>query len=201
MISAHIIKEQYKRMPDPELIRFAENESQKITPESFYALQSEFIARGLDTTLFDTAQTDRDITKALKLSQFESETAEAFSEAIWKFAFDEKEKGIANAEIYESLVKKQVGEDAASMLLLTMETRAKDLVEEYDTQIIIGWLFCFGGVLLLGYSINYNISRPSLLAWGALLVIGGFIRLIMCYPKKLKFKTIVNEIEKEKQEE
>ena len=93
MIELDIIKEQYKRMPDEELILFAKNESQHLTIESFHLLVSEFELRNLDIGVLESVEIDKALSDLNKQSAFEKSTAIEYTEMIWKFAFDEKEKG------------------------------------------------------------------------------------------------------------
>jgi hypothetical protein len=128
-------------MPDEELMRFAVNEAQKLTIQSFHLLKSEFETRNLDLSIIETVQAEKDLAEATKLSEFEKTTAFEFTETIWRFAFDEKEKGKSNQEIYEALLQKKITDDYAYMLIASMEPKAKELVDSFDTDIIVGWIF------------------------------------------------------------
>lgn len=57
-------------MPDEEIIRFAQNESQDLTLDSFHLLKSEFEARCLDLTVIESAQVDKQLAEAMKISEF-----------------------------------------------------------------------------------------------------------------------------------
>ena len=201
MIDVKIVKEQYERMPDEELVRFAVNEAQKLTIESFHLLKSEFENRNLDLSIIETVQTEKDLTEAAKLSQFEKTTAFEFTETIWQFAFDEKEKGKSNQEIYEALLQKNITDNYAYMLIASMEPKAKELVDSFDTDIIVGWIFTIAGALLLLYTLNADTIHAAFLIWGTIMLLGGIIRLAVRYTKKRKFQTIVNNIETEKETE
>jgi hypothetical protein len=197
MIELKIIKEQYQRMPDDELIRFAENESKNLTIDSFHLLKAEFEIRNLDLHVIESAQVDRELAEATKLSSFEKETAIKFEETIWKFAFDEKEKGKANGEIFNSLLRKNISEECAYMLIESIESSAKEQVEHFDIQIIVGWILIVCGCAFFFLMLNSAIL-PNIAIWGILLAVGGIIRLFVCYNKKRKFQTILNNIEDEK---
>jgi hypothetical protein len=51
MISLNVIKEQYARMTNDELMHFAKNESQRLTIDSFGLLLEEFQTRNLDISI------------------------------------------------------------------------------------------------------------------------------------------------------
>ena len=108
MVLLKIVKEQYQRMPDDELMQFAMNESKNLTIESFHLLKAEFEIRNLDIGILESVQIDRELAEAIKVSDFEKQIAEAFTETIWKYTFDEKEKGKSNEEIFNSLKKKRL---------------------------------------------------------------------------------------------
>jgi hypothetical protein len=197
MIELKIVKEQYQRMSDDELIRFAENESKSLTIESFHLLKAEFEIRNLDLHIIESAQVDKELEEATKLSAFEKETAIKFEEAIWKFVFDEKEKGKANGEIFNSLLRKNISEESAYMLIESIESSAKEQVEHFDIQIIVGWVLIACGCVFFFLMLNSAIL-PNIAIWGILLAVGGIFRLFVCYDKKRKFQKILNNIEDER---
>ncbi len=197
MIELKIVKEQYQRMSDDELIRFAENESKNLTIESFHLLKTEFEIRNLDIQVIESAQVDKELEEATKLSAFEMQTAIKFEESIWKFAFDEKEKGKANDEIFNSLLRKNISEEYAYMLIESIESRAKEQVEHFDIQIIVGWVLIACGCVFFFLMLN-SATLPNVAIWGILLAAGGIVRLFVCYNKKRKFQTILNNIEDER---
>ena len=176
------------------------NESKNLTIESFHLLKSEFEIRNLDIGILESAQVDRELEEATKLSNFEKQTVEAFTETIWKFAFDEKEKGKSNEEIFNSLKKKRINEDYANMLIESIEPRARELVDSFDTEIIVGWVILIAGSILIFLTLNSTLL-PSFVIGGIALVIGGIVQLSTSYRKKNKFQTIVKNMEDEKEEQ
>ena len=200
MINLNIVKEYYQRMPDEQIIRFAQNESQNLTLDSFHLLKSEFEARGLDLTVIESAQVDKLLAEATKVSEFEERTAFEFTKTIWNLAFDEKEKGRTNEEIFNLLLQKNIKPEYAFMLIESIEPKAKELVDNFDTEIIGGWILAIIGGLLILFTINSTTIPKILLLWGGLLAIGGIIRLSSSYGKKRKYLTILNNIEIEKEQ-
>jgi hypothetical protein len=198
IIDLNIVKEQYQRMPDNELINFAKNESLSLTLESFHLLKSEFRERNLDFSVIENAQVDRELAEATKLSEFEKTTAASFTETIWKFAFDEKEAGKKDEDIFNALLKKHIAPEYASMLIASIEPRSRELAISFENEITVGWILFTLGIFLSIFLIN-SLSNSLVIIWGPLLTIGGIVRLANSYSKKKKFQTIVSNIEAEKE--
>ena len=184
-------------MPDEQLVRFAIDESQHLTLESFHLLKTEFELRNLDLGIIEKIKDDKELAEAIKISEFEKATAMEFTETIWKFAFDEKEKGKSNTDIFNSLLKKNISSDYAYMLIESIEPKARELVDSFDTEIIVGWIFTIIGGLLVLFTINSETIPKIFLLWGGLSIAGGCLRLSNSYTKKRKFQAIVKNIEAE----
>jgi hypothetical protein len=158
----------------------------------------EFEARKLDIGIIQAVELSKEITEVIKISEFERATADQFTETIWRSAFEEKAKGKTNRQIFESLLTKNISEDYAYMLIASMEPRARELVDSYSTEIIVGWTISIGGGLLLIFTI-YSALTLSFLIGGVILLIGGGIRLVRSYKNKGKFQIIIQNIETEKE--
>ncbi|MEO6732560.1 MAG: DUF308 domain-containing protein [Ferruginibacter sp.] len=184
-------------MPDYELIRFAKNESQHSTMESFHLLKSEFESRNLDIGVLEEVETDRLLSNMDNKSNFEKATSIEYTEMIWKFAFDQKLQGKTNDEIFNSLITKGVGEPYAFMLLESLESKSRELVDNFDTEIIVGWILIVAGFVTL-YLVRTETFKSIVALYGLLGIIGGIVRLSTSYTKKKKYQTIVNNIQEEK---
>ncbi|MBL0054934.1 MAG: hypothetical protein IPP31_01850 [Chitinophagaceae bacterium] len=198
-IDLNIIKEQYQRMPDHELIRFAQNESLSLTLQSFHLLKAEFKARNLDFSVIESAQVDRELAEATKISELEKTIAATFTETIWKFAFTEKEAGKSNEDIYNALLKKNITPEYAYMLIESIEPRSRELADSFENEIIIGWILFVLGLFLSVFLFNQESIRGTYLLWGPVLTIAGMVRLATSYARKKKYQTIVRNIEAEKE--
>jgi len=71
MVTLNIIREQYAKMPDEELIHFAKNESQHLTIESFRLLLLEFKNRNLDIGILESVEVDKELEKLNIQTSFE----------------------------------------------------------------------------------------------------------------------------------
>ena len=199
IVDLNTIKEQYQRMSDNELLSFTKNESLSLTLEAFHLLKSEFRVRSLDFSIIENAEIDRDQAQKIKLSEFEQITTTAFTETIWKFAFDEKETGKKDSEIYDALLKKNIAPEYASMLIENMEPTSRELAKSFVNEINIGWIMFIIGILLSIFLIGAVPKNSLIIVWGPLLTIGGMVRLATSYSKRKKFQTIVKNIELEKE--
>lgn len=187
-------------MPDEELLRFAKNESQKLTIESFHLLKAEFESRNLDLNVLNTVEVEKQLAEASKLSEFEKTTANEFLSTIWNFAFDEKEKGKKDREIFNALLKKKVNPEYAHMLIESLEPKAKELADSLGTEIIVGWILLIVGGALMIFTLSGE-SSLNFLLWGSMLILGGVLRLSKSYSRKKKFETIISNIEVERSEQ
>jgi hypothetical protein len=199
MIAINIIKEQYSRMTDNELVIFAINESQKLTLESFHLLKSEFEKRNLDLGIIEAAEIDKALSKLNEQTASEQITAFEFTKAIWQSALDQKEQGKSDEYIYNYLLKKGLNENSAFMIVKSLESKSKELVEDYDTELITGGLLIIAGIAAFLLVSNEVFSKIFLL-YGALLILGGVIRLTVSSNKKNKYKKILEIIASENDE-
>ena len=82
MVTLNIIREQYAKMPDEELIHFAKNESQHLTIESFRLLLLEFKNRNLDIGILESVEVDKELEKLNIQTSFEKKTSQDIAQAM-----------------------------------------------------------------------------------------------------------------------
>ncbi len=197
MIELNLIQEQYARMTDNELQLFAINESDKLTMESFHLLKGEFEKRNLDLSIIESAEIDKSLAELGKRTTFEKITEYEFTESLWQFALDEKEEAKSDLEIYNSLLNKGVDEKYAFMLVQSLDSKAKQLKENCENQIISGWVVGIVGIVAIFLVMNETVSGIFLL-YGLILVLLGILRLFKSYAKKEKYQKISDNIKMEK---
>jgi hypothetical protein len=129
MVDINVVRQSFLSMTDEELLVFGKYEGPKLTAEAFHLLKEEFEKRNLDTTVLESSEIDKQLEDLQKQTTFEKATAYEFTATLWKYALDEKENGKTDYEIYNALLKKGVSEDYAYMLLQSLESKAKELVE------------------------------------------------------------------------
>ena len=199
MITLEIVKEQYSRMSDEELIRFAKNESQHLTPESFRVLLSEFEDRNLDIGILEEAETKRELSKLNKQSSFEKKTAQEFEQSLLKYALTEKEKGTLNIDIFNGLIQKGVKEEYAFMFVQSLSWKVKSIIDNYDTYLIMSIVFLVGGVIMFALFSNETFG-PMFAVYGFALMVLGIFGIIKSYSNKQKYQEILKVIESEESE-
>jgi hypothetical protein len=197
MIELNIVKEQYARMGDEELQFFAINESDKLTIESFHLLREEFRKRNLELGIIESAEIDKALNDLNKQSTFEKITAYQFAESLFQYALDEKELGKPDFEIYNNLLDKGVDKEYAFMLVKSLGTISKEIADDYDSEIIAGWIFLIAGVLTIFLAFT-GIFASIFILYGFIGLSGGGVRLYKSYSKKGKYHTISQNIEVEK---
>lgn len=197
MIELNIVQEQYARMGDEELIEFAKNESLHLTIESFHILNLEFEKRNIDKRVLEEAEIDKELSNLNNQTTFEKITAYEFTKSLWEYSLNEKQKGAANHDIYEELLKKGVNEQYAFMLIESLESKSKEMLDNFETELITGWLVLAAGIILIFFA--FAETTDGLYAvYGSLLALTGFVRLYKSYLKKKKYQDIFNNIQAEK---
>lgn len=197
MIELNIVKEQYARMGNEELIEFAKNESLHLTIESFHLLNLEFEKRNIDKSVLEQAEIDKELSNLNNQTTFEKITAYEFTKSLWDYSLNEKQKGTANHDIYENLLKKGVAEQYAFMLVESLESKSKEMLDNFETELILGWLIFAAGTILILFAFGKT-DNGLYAVYGSLLALVGFVRLYKSYSKKKKYQDILNNILAEK---
>jgi hypothetical protein len=186
-------------MPDEELIRFAKNESQHLTPESFRVLLSEFEDRNLDIGILESVETDKELAKLNTQTIFEQKTAQQFELSLLKYALTEKEKGSPNIDIYNGLLQKGVSEEYAFMFVESLSWKVKSLIDNYDTNLILSCIFVLAGIVMLVLYSNETLG-PMFAIYGFILMLLRIFGIIRSYSNKQKYQSILKIIESEEKE-
>jgi hypothetical protein len=189
MVDIEIIKENYRRMPDEQLVRFARLESENLSLEAFHALKDELAARDIDLGIIEDLE-DVDI----PAKNADNKVTELFIDSLFEFMLDEKSKGTTNHEIYHRLIAKNIGADQSFMLLQLFGDIAKKSLKEVDTGILVGWIIFVAGAILCLFSFE---SPDYKLLIGAAVIVSVSIRLAKAYAFKKKLIAAIDNNEKE----
>jgi hypothetical protein len=200
MVDQGIIQAQYQKMTDAELVYFARNNAANLTVESFLLLKTEFEKRDIDFAVLELTETDNPIANFDKQTRFKEATEKAFTKTLWQYALDAKEQGISNAEISTALVRKGMSQTSAEVLVSNLKTKAKTLMDDYDTFIIISWICFFTGVILFILISNRTIS-VTFGIYGLLMLIISVIGGLKSSFNKKKYQTVLHNIEVEEKDE
>ena len=198
MVTLDIIKEQYAKMPDEELMRFAKNESARLTIDSFRLLLSELEIRNIDTNILDIAETERALAELNKQSYVEQNIAVDFELSLLDYALSEKENRSSDLDIYYGLIEKGLTEENAFMFVESLNWKVRSLIDELDTRLIYGGVLGFGGIILLVLFVNET-SGPMLALYGCILLIAGIFITVRNKSGKQRYQTILKIMEEEKE--
>ena len=197
MIDRRIIQEEYDQMSDEQLLAFANNEATKLTPDSFYILKKEFERRKLDPKIIDEADINRSLLDYNRQKANENTMALEINQVIWKYAMDQKEKGKTDSEIYNGLIAKRINPDYAFFIIKELEGRAESIIDDTDTEMVVGGFFIVGGIVLFFVKSSANLSDIYIL-YAFILIITGIVRLYISSNTKSKFKRILENIQTER---
>lgn len=200
MVDQSIIQAQYERMTDAELVYFARNEAGNLTLESFNLLKAEFTKREIDFAVLELGDSDNPLAENDRQTAFERATAQAFTKPLWQYALDAKEQGISNADIAAGLMRKGMAEQSANVLVQSLKAKAKQLIDDYDSFIIVSWICFFTGIILFILISNRTLS-VTFGIYGLLMLIVSAVGGLKSYFNKKKYRAVLENIEAEEKAE
>jgi len=196
MIDTKMVRDNYSRMTDDQLINLAKTEGKDITSEAILILQEEFTNRKLDISVFKSLN---DIKIAKRIRDIEKAQESALSEfinSIWNYAFDSKEDGKSNEEIYKGLINKGLDEQQSTLVIKTLESKAIENLDALDTEMLHGGLTCACGFIITVWTYTSSLNGGTyIVAWGA--IIHGAIRFFRSMSYTFKYKIIIANIQGE----
>lgn len=197
MIDTAMIRENYANMQDGQLIAIANQDGHVLTPEAFQILREEFKKRNLDYSHIESAEQTKIQIHEDKIQKIKESVADDFLKEIWKYIFDEKEKGASNEIILKGLQERGVDEPHSSQMLTNFPAKVKEIIGRSDTKMIGGGLsFIIGIFVTLGtYSQAMTSGGTYIVAWGA--VVFGAIGFFSGSAEKSKYKRLLNKIEEQ----
>lgn len=195
MIDLSLIKENYARMSDEQLISLANNEGDELTSESLNLLHEEFLKRNLNTDVFGVVEDNKTAKHIEKIERIKESAADEFEKSVWAYALNEKWANSSNAEIKKGLLEMGLEDENADMVVRSISIKAKEILDACDTQMIAQ-----GAIALLGLVVTFVTYMNAvnggggvyIVAWGA--IIFGTIRCIKSALRKGKYKTILSNI-------
>src|SRR5579871_3067298 len=175
MIDTALIKENYSRMTDGELIHLAQSEGQDLTPEALTILHDEFLRRKLDTKVFESVADNIKSTRDRKIEQAQNTASNEFTKSIWEYAFEQKANGASNEDIQKGLAAKGLNDESASLILKSLGTTAKRVLDSVDSSMLAGGVICLIGIIITVWTYTSSaMGGRYIIAWGA--IIFGAIR-------------------------
>jgi hypothetical protein len=196
MIDIDLLKENYSRMTDSQLIHLVETEGHQITPDALRVLREEFSNRKLDSEVFGVVETNHNIKKHQSIETFQENAEVDFAETIWKYVFDEKIDGKSNNDILNGLSERGIGETDRLAIIGEIESKAEVMFSKYDKDSFNGGAICLIGILVTVVTFVFALKGGTyIIAWGA--IIFGAIRYFRGLSNKKKFRTLLSNIKHE----
>jgi len=196
MIDIAIIKENYSRMADEELICLSQQDGKDLSSEAISALYQEFLKRKLDTTIFSSLRAYKAEEHQRHLQNIQESKAQEFTSSIWTYCFEAKAEGKTNDEIFQGLINLGLDDEQSSFVINSLEERAIEYEKAYDNEMLTGGAICAIGIILtvITYSSALN-GGTYVIAWGA--IIFGAIRFLKGINNKGKFSKILRTIQEQ----
>lgn len=197
MIDLNILKAQYERMSDDQLINFTQNEYDKLTVDAIHLLKEEFIRRKLDVTVIESVQIEKEFSDLTKQNFIEQEISQKYLQTIWKFALEEKIKNVPDVTLYYKLLGKGLTEMVVLGIINNLSEVSKEIADDFNTKIYSGWMFFVVGFVLCMIGLNRE-SGILFIVYGIVVSIVGLIYLVMGYSGKNKYTRLAEKIETER---
>jgi hypothetical protein len=197
MIDKDLIKENYSRMSDIQLINLAKNEGLQLSDVSLELLQIEFNKRNLSLEFFENIKNIKHIQQLQEIESDNIKENKKKENSIWAYAFDQKYLGKNNEELHKLLLSKGLDDTNSKLIIEKLEEVSIKLKNNFDSEMLTGGLvFCIGVFVTLA-TLNKGINGGSyIIAWGAILF--GALRFYNGAKNKSRFSRILQNIENEK---
>ena len=196
MIDKEILRSSYSRMTDGQLIALAQNEGEDLTSEALGILHEEFVNRKLDTAVFGIVEESKSGKVEKLIEAAKDHASNEFIRSIWNQAFDSKKDGVTDQQIHKELMAKGLDDEHASLIVNTLESKAKENLDAHDTEMLTGGLTFAAGVIITVWTISSSLNGFYIVAWGA--IIFGAIRFYKGVSNKDRYKTILANIDIER---
>lgn len=196
MIDLQIVKEQYSRMSDEQLIDLVKTGKDEITEKALIILKMEFSSRRLNMSLFDQNIADSSPVLQEAAQQTGMIASNVLDESLWQYAFDLKKEGKTDKEVLDAIKEKGATEENAADVLNSLVPVLKSIISAHSKNMQTGLLICGAG-LVITFS-SYSLASGGgtyIVAWGAILF--GAIRMFKGFGNKEKYEKILASFDKE----
>lgn len=155
MVDVELIKANYSRMADSQLIELTKTEGTIISYEAFVVLKKEFIKRNLDRQVLREVETRR-IEKAKDdiLTNMEKEET-AINNKLWEFIIQQKFEGKADKEIIQALIDKGLSIEDSTNIINNLETLIAEASKRTSNKLFTGIMSIFIASFIAYLSYRY----------------------------------------------
>ncbi|UAY54803.1 hypothetical protein [Arachidicoccus terrestris] len=194
MTPINVIKDQYARMSDDELLHLSKNEADRLTVESFRLLMDEFRLRNLDLGILEAAKTEKELSGLFVKSEMEKNAAIEFNQSLFDYVIEERQKGKTTIELYNRLIKKGLTDQCAFVYIQGLNSRLKRVIEHFEANMILGCVLTVVGLAILTlYLMDY--FKSVYVIFGIFLIIGGIVGTVINSINKSKYQKILKSLE------
>lgn len=189
-----IVRNEYRHLPDRELLRVAKEGMPYLSNHHIKDLQEELAIRHLDDALAESNKAYQALRNALALSAFNKSANGILSTALWKLIFDWKAQGKSDEVICELLVAQNIHAEYATILVSCIEPQLESSIEQLTTETYAGYIPAGLGIAVLLWVWVFTLA-PAYLLIGLVLLLAGSLKLYHVLPRKRKLQSILQKIQ------
>lgn len=207
MIDITIIKENYARMADEQLIDLIKKDGHAITYEAFIVLKREFVKRNLDPEIVREAEELRlEGSKNKILTNFKRED-QIVNQVLWNLVFRLKAEKKTDQEIIDALKQKEVPTALATEAVTKIETYARLGLKKLQKAILLSIVLLMTGIIISVVAFSDPVNLAYLFVCTGMLIISTikylpghhrayqlFVRAITVIEEEKTEKSLQNEV-------
>lgn len=195
MFDIDLIKKNYSKMADQQIIELANSEGTIISHEAFNVLKREFIKRNLDKQLIKDVESKRLESKKGNIQDNILKEEQDINQQLWDYTIQQKYENKTDEEIIQGLIAKDVSIENARNAVSDLETAITKASKETSNKIFRGMVFiCIAGlVAYLSYTVWNNWLWVFLPIVFIIRLLGPFLRY---FEQNEKYNFILKNIRK-----
>ncbi|MEO5564425.1 MAG: hypothetical protein ABIR18_13345 [Chitinophagaceae bacterium] len=190
MADLNIIRENYAKMPDKELLRFAKEEGKDLTDEALVLLEKEFTYRNFDKTIFNTI---REKESDIQESEDEAGLFNTMTGAA------DLTGGLTYQEMMYPKEKESIAQSQEKFIAGLTDENALTLIKKCESSMMKNGAIAVIGLIITGVTLKMAENGGSyVVAWGA--IIFGAIGFFRAVNTRDKIKSALKAIPESKQQ-
>jgi hypothetical protein len=195
MFDIDLIKKNYSKMADQQIIELANSEGTIISHEAFIVLKREFIKRNLDKQLIKDVESKRLESKKGNIQDNILKEEQDINQHLWDYTIQQKYENKTDEEIIQGLIAKGVSIENARNAVNDLETAITKASKETSNKIFRGMVFIgiAGIVAYLSYTVWNNWLWVFLPIVFIIRLLGPFLRY---FEQNEKYNFILKNIRK-----
>jgi hypothetical protein len=189
MIDPKVILDKYASMQDSELIHFAMEDGQRLTPEGKRLLEDELARRSLGGNITGIETTSN-------LNVHHTIRSSHHDRLMTSYALEQKENGKADLDIIAGIMETGIEESIARDIVSSIETNATSGIKKSEMEKLIGSLIFICGLSVIFLPLSPFSNRLIyILAWCAILF--GALKYIKGLYYKKRYKKALENIKRD----